>query len=173
MGLSIAVLLASHGAILSLADTNEKGLIRAVNSLESPSTQQNGVVGVNGSKLKGGDKQQKPQHIYTRVDVRQSASVNDWIEKTVQTFGRLDGAVNFAGIGTQANVRDETDEGWAFSMEVNARGVFYCIRAQLKHMKEEASIVSLTQAVLTCARARQSDIDSVDDRSLPQVSMAR
>ena len=35
MGLSISRLLASRGAILSLADMNEDGLVKAIESLES------------------------------------------------------------------------------------------------------------------------------------------
>lgn len=33
-----------------------------------------------------------------RVDVRQRADVDAWIQFTVETFGRLDGAVNCAGV---------------------------------------------------------------------------
>jgi NAD(P)-dependent dehydrogenase (short-subunit alcohol dehydrogenase family) len=34
----------------------------------------------------------------TAVDVRSSDSVNQWIQKTVEKFGRLDGAANIAGV---------------------------------------------------------------------------
>jgi NAD(P)-dependent dehydrogenase (short-subunit alcohol dehydrogenase family) len=33
-----------------------------------------------------------------RVDVRQRADIDAWIRSTVETFGRLDGAVNCAGV---------------------------------------------------------------------------
>mgnify|MGYP001151052330 CR=1 FL=1 len=119
MGLEIARQLASRGAIVSLADVNEKGLEAAVMCLP-------------------GDK-----HIHSPVDVRDSSSVNRWIEKTVKELGRLDGAVNFAGICSfDRTIMEETDEGWKRSMDVNATGVFYCIRAQLQNMQSGASIVS-------------------------------
>ncbi|KND93035.1 Levodione reductase [Tolypocladium ophioglossoides CBS 100239] len=118
MGLATAKLLASRGATLSLADLNEAGLKTAIESLP-------------------GDK-----HIYTALDVRKSAAVDAWIERTVKEVGQLDGAVNMAGVLTYSRkVVEETDEGWAFNMDVNSTGVFYCVRAQLRHMKAGASIV--------------------------------
>jgi len=127
MGLSISKLLASKGAVLSLADMNEHGLLKAIECLRGE---------VNGA-LKN-----QQHHIYTCVDVRDSTSVNNWIGRTVEQLGRLDGAVNFAGVAKMAKVIDETDESWAFQMDVNAKGVFFCLRAQLRHMKKRGSIVS-------------------------------
>ena len=121
MGLATAQLLASRGAMISLADLNEEGLKTAVASLPGISD----------------------QHIHTIIDVRQSPSVNAWIERTVQTYGKLDGAVNMAGIITPATpIADMTDDAWNFNMDVNARGVFFCLRAQINAMKEGGSIVN-------------------------------
>lgn len=133
MGLAIARLLIDRGAILSLADKNEQGLRNAVESLYDTFSHDTST---NTAQTK------HPHYMYTVVDVRQSSSVNAWIERTVQTFGRLDCAVNFAGVGSSCKVVDETDEGWELNMDVNARGVFFCTRAQLKYMKEGSSIVS-------------------------------
>ncbi|KAI1257507.1 hypothetical protein MGN70_000549 [Eutypa lata] len=120
MGLATAELLASRGATISLADINGEALKTAVQSLP------------NSSK-----------HVSTVVDVRSSKSVDDWIESTVQKLGKLDGAVNMAGVITPATpIVEETDEHWDFSFNVNARGVFFCVRAQLRAMKSGASIVS-------------------------------
>jgi NAD(P)-dependent dehydrogenase (short-subunit alcohol dehydrogenase family) len=120
MGLATAKLLATRGAIISLADVNEEAVKTATKSLT------------------GSDK-----HIYTVIDVRKSQSVNTWIESTVQKLGKLDGAVNMAGIITSAApIADTTDDDWDFTFAVNARGVFSCIRAQLKAMAAGGSIVS-------------------------------
>lgn len=124
MGLATAQLLSSRGAIISLADINEDGLKTAVQS------------------LKGSDK-----HLFTVVDVRSSQSVDAWITSTVDKLGRLDGAVNMAGIITPATpITEVTDDNWNFSFDVNARGVFYCVRAQLRAMGDGASIVSWPQS---------------------------
>lgn len=119
MGLATAQLLATRGATISLADINQDGLKEAVRSLEN-----------------------SEKHIYTVVDVRNSQSVDAWITSTVAKFGRLDGAVNMAGVITPATpITEVRDEDWNFSFDVNARGVFYCVRAQLRAMGDGASIV--------------------------------
>lgn len=122
MGLATAKLLASRGAIISLADINGVAVKAAAESL------------TNSEK-----------HIYTVVDVCESRSVNHWITSTVQKLGKLDGAVNMAGIITAAKpVAEETDETWDFNFAVNTRGVFFCMRAEIREMlKAGGSIVSL------------------------------
>lgn len=119
IGLATAKLLASRGAILSLADLNEEALKKAVHSLE-------------------GEK-----HMTTVVDVRKSSSVNDWINATVEKLGKLDGAANIAGVPPMGKaVADASDADWDFIMNVNARGVFYCMRAELNNIKDGGSIVN-------------------------------
>ncbi|KAF2628225.1 NAD(P)-binding protein [Macroventuria anomochaeta] len=120
MGLATAKLLASRGASISLADINEDGLKSAIASLAS-----------------------SQQHMYTVVDVRNSEKVNAWIKSTVDKYGKLDGAVNMAGIITKATpVKDLTDADWDFSFAVNTKGVFNCLRSQLNAMQDGGSIVS-------------------------------
>jgi NAD(P)-dependent dehydrogenase (short-subunit alcohol dehydrogenase family) len=83
------------------------------------------------------------------VNVRHSKEVDDWIAKTVEKFGKLDGAANWAGVISVNPTKDETDENWEFVMGVNATGVFNCIRAELRAMKDGSSIVS-DVPTLTC-----------------------
>ncbi|KAF6799386.1 hypothetical protein CMUS01_15667, partial [Colletotrichum musicola] len=120
MGLSTAQLLASRGARLSLIDINEESLKQAIKSLDNSDS-----------------------HIYEVVDVRHATAVHAWIQTTVEKLGRLDGAVNMAGVITHATpVSEMSDEDWDFVFAVNAKGVFNCIRAELKAMSAGASIVS-------------------------------
>ncbi|KAF1912220.1 oxidoreductase [Ampelomyces quisqualis] len=121
IGLATARLLASQGARISLADTN-RNVEEAAESL--------------------GD-----QHMYTVLDVRHSSAVDEWIDQTIKRFGRLDGAVNMAGILTKATpLIDTPDEAWDDSFAVNSRGVFNCLRAQIRGMNQNkgggGSIVS-------------------------------
>lgn len=119
MGLATAQLLASRGAIISLADINEDALCKAKESL-------------SGSK-----------HIYQVVDISKSDSVNAWIQDIVRMFGKLDGAVNMAGIIAEPKpLKHYDDETWDRIFAVNTRGVFNCIRAELNVMSVGASIVS-------------------------------
>lgn len=136
MGLATAKLLSSRGAIISLADLNELGLMTAVKLLSD-----------------------NEKHMYTIVDVRNSQEVEAWIKATVQRLGRLDGAVNMAGIIRPATpVAQMTDEDWDFSFNVNARGVFACIRAEIKAMSAGGSIVSYCAAGLVLEFAKQQVI---------------
>jgi NAD(P)-dependent dehydrogenase (short-subunit alcohol dehydrogenase family) len=113
MGLATAELLASRGAIISLADINEETLEKACKTL------------LPGSS----------NHIYTVVDVRITESVNAWIEKTVRELGKIDCAVNMAGIIVPATpITEHSDEDWDNVFAVNTRGVFNCLRAQLRAM---------------------------------------
>ena len=69
--------------------------------------------------------------MYTVVDVRDSHSVDVWIDSTVQKLGKLDGAVNMAGIIKHATpVTEVTDDDWDFTFAVNVKGVFACLRVR-------------------------------------------
>lgn len=140
MGLATATLLASRGAIVSLADLNEETIKSAAKSLP-------------GSH----------RHIYTVVDVRSRKSVDSWIEQTLQKLGKLDGAVNMAGIIRPAKpITESTEDDWDSTFAVNARGVFNCLGAELKAISPGGSIVSrlpvwsresatdMRRSVLTC-----------------------
>jgi NAD(P)-dependent dehydrogenase (short-subunit alcohol dehydrogenase family) len=119
MGLATAKLLASQGAFISLADINAEALDNAVKTLENNN-----------------------EHMVTVVDVRDGDAVSAWINSTVAKYGKLDGAVNMAGIITHATpVTDTTDNDWSRTFDVNVKGVFNCLRAQLKAMGQGGSIV--------------------------------
>ncbi|KAJ5947723.1 hypothetical protein N7466_000738 [Penicillium verhagenii] len=120
MGFATAKLLASRGAIISLADINEAAVKEATECLDGSG-----------------------KHMYTVVDVRHSQAVNTWIQSTVERLGKLDGAVNMAGVITPAQpIQEISDETWDFNFAVNTRGVFFCLRAQLKAMTAGGSIVT-------------------------------
>lgn len=135
MGLATAKLLASRGAIISLADLNETALSAAL-------------------ELLLGSSSSEQQHMAQVIDVRDSETIDAWIRSTVQKLGKLDGAVNMAGVITPAcPVTRMTDGDWDFNFAVNARGVFACIRAQVNAMTSSGgSIVSLSlfQTAASC-----------------------
>ncbi|KAK4934931.1 hypothetical protein LTR10_023922 [Elasticomyces elasticus] len=62
------------------------------------------------------------------IDVRNSKSVNDWIESIVNPHGNLVHAANIAGIGDKPgfkpqSLKDTLDENWNFVLGANATGV--------------------------------------------------
>jgi glucose 1-dehydrogenase len=60
------------------------------------------------------------------TDVSQRASVQELVDTTVTTFGRLDVMVANAGVAGGAPFLELTDERWDATMAVNLRGVFLC-----------------------------------------------
>nr|POE48818.1 short-chain dehydrogenase reductase 2a [Quercus suber] len=127
MGLATAQLLAERGATLSLADINGRAVEQALNNLSSNQT----------------------QHMCTAVDVRDSSAVDSWIRTTVEKYGRLDGAVNMAGVIKPTKpITEVTDDEWDMTFAVNVKGVFNCLKSQLRVLAHGGSIVSATIALL-------------------------
>jgi len=68
-------------------------------------------------------------------NVADEQAVNDMVAFAVDTFGRLDGAVNNAGVGQPVQRLHETDVAvWDRLHSVDLRGVFLCLKAEIKHM---------------------------------------
>jgi meso-butanediol dehydrogenase/(S,S)-butanediol dehydrogenase/diacetyl reductase len=74
-----------------------------------------------------------------QVDVSQPDSVAAMIEQVRQAFGRLDVAVNNAGVVSLGRVDELPVSEWDRIMNINARGVFLCCQAELKLMREHQS----------------------------------
>ncbi|MFC4468670.1 SDR family NAD(P)-dependent oxidoreductase [Streptomyces xiangluensis] len=70
------------------------------------------------------------------ADIRDSGQVDAAYERALAEFGRLDVAVNAAGIsGTQADICDLTDEDFMDVIAVNLAGTFYSVRAAVRAMR--------------------------------------
>ena len=74
-------------------------------------------------------------------------------------FGRLDILVNNAGITRDNLIAKMTDQEWDQVMDVNLKGVFYCIRAAAEMMKEQAygKIVNLTSVAALAGNIGQTN----------------
>jgi len=73
---------------------------------------------------------------FVQTDVADPDSVKAAVEHTVSTFGRLDYALNNAGIFRAAPLAELEVEDWQRVVDVNLSGVFYCLKFQLQHMLE-------------------------------------
>jgi NAD(P)-dependent dehydrogenase (short-subunit alcohol dehydrogenase family) len=70
------------------------------------------------------------------ADISKSADTERMVKETVEKFGRLDCAFNNAGIdGVMAPTADYPEDVWDKVMAINLRGVFNCLRAEIKAMQ--------------------------------------
>ena len=75
---------------------------------------------------------------FIRCDISDESSVQNLIGETVFSFGRLDVAFNNAGIeGALGATADCTTENFDRIIAVNLRGVFLCLRAELRQMTKQ------------------------------------
>jgi NAD(P)-dependent dehydrogenase (short-subunit alcohol dehydrogenase family) len=71
-----------------------------------------------------------------RIDLREVASIRSAIDEVVDRHGKLDVLVNNAGLGTNHDALDATEEEWDELMAVNLRGLFFACQAAGRHMVE-------------------------------------
>ncbi|UPJ44111.1 SDR family oxidoreductase [Bradyrhizobium sp. 40] len=73
-----------------------------------------------------------------RCDVSREEDVKAALQKTIEVFGRLDYAVNNAGIEQAVMpLADLTVERWDRLIEVDLRGVFLCMRSEIPLMMKQ------------------------------------
>jgi NAD(P)-dependent dehydrogenase (short-subunit alcohol dehydrogenase family) len=83
---------------------------------------------------------------FVRADVQEEDDVRDLVDKTVQRFGRLDVAVNNAGLeGELGVIQDATVENFRAVHDRNVVGVFLSMKHELRAMagQDSGSIVNI------------------------------
>ena len=118
MGLATAKAFAQAGAAVTLADIHEDGVRSAAEELVAAGHKAIGI----------------------RCDVADEAEVAAMVEQTVSTFGRLDAAFNNAGVqAPPSDLADEAAEEFDRVNAINLRGVWACMKHELRHMREQGS----------------------------------
>ena len=87
---------------------------------------------------------------FYRADVRDEADVRSLIEQTVQRFGRLDIAINNAGVeGLMGPITEQSVDNFAHTFDTNVLGTLLCLKHELRAMREQGSgsIVNLSSIV--------------------------
>jgi NAD(P)-dependent dehydrogenase (short-subunit alcohol dehydrogenase family) len=71
-------------------------------------------------------------------DASRSADVQQALQQTIETFGRLDFAFNNAGVEQPvAALADITEEAWTRLVDVDLGGVFLCMKHQLPLLQQQ------------------------------------
>jgi len=118
MGLATVQAFAAAGAAVVLADINEETLRMETERLTTAGHQAIGV----------------------RCDVSDEDQVAALVERAVSTFGRLDMAFNNAGIqAPPSDLADERADVYDRVQAINLRGVWACMKHELKQMREQSS----------------------------------
>jgi NAD(P)-dependent dehydrogenase (short-subunit alcohol dehydrogenase family) len=78
--------------------------------------------------------------IAVRCDVSDDSQVEQMVDRAVSTFGRLDAAFNNAGVMARiAPTADSTREEWDRVIGINLRGVWSCMKYELRQMERQGS----------------------------------
>ena len=118
LGLATAKAFAESGASVALADWNEKAVRSATAELAA----------------------QGHNTLAIHCDVADDAQVEAMVEQTVATFGRLDAAYNNAGVqNVLAETADYPREDYDRVMAINLRGVWSCMKFELRQMRKQSS----------------------------------
>ena len=118
LGRAAAILFAKQGAKVVVSDVNIEGGHQTVKTITDA----------------GGEA------TFIACDVANETQVNELITKTIEIYGRLDAAVNNAGIGG-AWIPSHKYQLDSFEkvMAINSTGVFLCMRAELEVMLKQGS----------------------------------
>jgi NAD(P)-dependent dehydrogenase (short-subunit alcohol dehydrogenase family) len=118
LGLATAKAFANSGASVALADWNEGAVRAAADDLTA-----------QGHKA-----------IAIHCDVADEAQVEAMVDKTVAAFGRLDATYNNAGVqNVLAETADTTRGDYDRVMGINLRGVWSCMKFELRQMRKQES----------------------------------
>src|ERR671916_3184778 len=111
IGRATALAFAREGASVTVADISEQGGRETARLIEA----------------QGG------RALAVRCDVTRAADVKAALDKTVETFGRLDFAFNNAGIEPRkpAPTADYDEDEWDRILDINLRGVFLCMKHEI------------------------------------------
>lgn len=128
IGRATAIKFAKEGAKVVLSDVNEEAGNLVVDEIKNTGQ----------------------EAIFVKCNIGERADVVNLIKTTVDTFGRLDCAVNSAGIAGKLSqpVHEYPEEDWLQQIQINLIGTYYCVKFQLEQMMKQGggNIVCVSSA---------------------------
>jgi len=88
--------------------------------------------------------------IHIKADISKAGEVEAIVNKTIETYGRMDFAFNNAGVGDKlALTADLTEEEWDHTINVNLKGVWLCMKYEIKQMLKQGAgaIVNMSSII--------------------------
>ncbi|MEF8758101.1 MAG: SDR family oxidoreductase [Halobacteriales archaeon] len=129
IGRETAVQFATHGASVVVADVDDEKGEETVSIIEDE----------NG------------EAVYVHTDVTDMEQVREMVRTAIDEYGRLDYAVNNAGIGGQQMAAGEhTEESWQQVIDINLNGVWRSMKAELEEMlgQDEGGVIVNMASIL-------------------------
>ncbi len=85
--------------------------------------------------------------LFTQADISKTADVQNFVNRTVQTFKKIDFVINNAAIGgASVSIKDYNDEKWDKVIAINLRGTFLLTKYSLQELEKNpdgGSIVNI------------------------------
>jgi NAD(P)-dependent dehydrogenase (short-subunit alcohol dehydrogenase family) len=128
IGKACAIAAAKEGANIAIADRERNTSIAAMNEIKAI----------------------QPNTIHIECNVSIYSDVEEAIKTVYNTFGRLDVALNNAGIGGKpCKLADMEVESWLHVLDVNLNGIFYCMKLELQQMIKQGGGVIVNMSSIT------------------------
>lgn len=125
LGFGVARALARDGAHVSICSRDEESVNKAVEQLKAETGAD--VMGVS-------------------CDVRQTESIQQWVDATVARWGKIDALLVNAGGPPSGSFKDLTDAQWQAAFELTLLSSIRMIRAAIPHMKDGGAILTVTSS---------------------------
>src|SRR5579859_4300463 len=150
IGFATARRCVEEGARVAVSDKHERRLDEAAAELADLAVRLADAAPVAGAKLvAGAEPVAGVKPLAVPCDVTVEEDVQRLFDTVVAEFGRIDIAVNNAGLGGTALPTEMTDEQWLRVLDVTLTGTFRCTRAALRHMlPRNAGVIVNNSSVL-------------------------
>lgn len=73
--------------------------------------------------------------VFVQADVTKASDLEAMVQKTVETYGRLDYAFNNAGSGTSGKIADLSEADWDFEINANLKSVWLSMKYEIPMMQ--------------------------------------